>query len=119
MGNNLFGLLDIILRCLTGRKITDDFSAQIRSDVEDKIMPFCVQYFRKRQIIPEGRLWSRLHRYAEACPSGLAAIDCNDKDSVPPGCIRRINISTFQKDIVLNGNSMQITGAYANESILW
>src|SRR5262249_15415346 len=117
MRDDLLRLRQFYIGCITERDFTEQFRAPLGADFHHEIMTPSFQHFSQREIKPEGRFRSRVHRNAETRAARLPAVDRHDETVFTPRLINGIGIPVAKQDSVLNRDGMQVTGAYADESV--
>ena len=97
------------------RNSRENFGASFCSDVCEKKVIGILQHFRQCQVIAGRRFRPRPHGIAETCAAGLRAIDGYDEDVLATRFVGRVGVGTFEKNLVLDLNGVQFTGANAKK----
>src|SRR5437879_2952248 len=87
----------LLLECPVYRQNLHSFPTRRSSDL-------------KCQVESKSCFWAGLHRDAEAGAACLTAIDRNYERLLSPFGIRRVNIFSAHKDLILNGDGVNQIG---------
>src|SRR5215831_258281 len=94
IGEDAFSRLAFLFPCRAMRKLSQYPETGLGPGFNHEVVAPGFEDLRQSHVKPGSRPGPSVHGHTEARPARLTAIDRNDKDSVAPGFIGRVNIVT-------------------------
>lgn len=101
--------------CHAMGKLRQNLCAHSGASLDHKGMALAIQELGQGQVKVSSRLWSGVHRNAEAGSTSLGAVDGDHEHLFPARLIGWVDVGAVQKHLVLNGIGVQFTRAHAQE----
>ena len=80
-------------------------------------MPTVFEDFGQCDVVSGTRAWSGAHRDAETGVARLTAVDGNDERAFTSRNVGRILVVAAHENAILNADSVEVTGAHADEGV--